>query len=146
MKRSDIKTIGPALVVLAIMVVPLIVWSASSDSGSAGGDADLTVEWDPSKPGGPLLTVTIAERLNNRDTAENGKDVKLECVDGEGNVVAETTQPLPFENDEPGLGAHAHQLVSRDQIDSIEKCRLKGARATARGRAADGEPGTLGAH
>jgi hypothetical protein len=127
MRRFDIKTIGPAVAVLAIMVVPLVVWSASSDKGSQG-DADLTVQWDPSKAGDPLLTVTIAERLNNRDTAENGKDVQLECLDGGGNVVAETTQPLPFEDEEQGYGPHAHQLVPGSQIDSVERCRLRGAR------------------
>jgi hypothetical protein len=59
MQRFDIK-IGSALAVLAIMVVPLIFWSASSDSGPKS-DADLTVEWDPSKGGDPLLTVSIAD-------------------------------------------------------------------------------------
>lgn len=127
MKRLDIKTIGPAAFVLAIMVVPLVVWSASSNSGPQG-DADLTVEWDPSKGGDPLLTVSIAERLNKRETAKNGKDVKLECLDGGGNVVAQTTQPLPFADEEQGYGPHAHQLVPGDQIDSVEKCRLRGAR------------------
>ncbi len=127
MARFDFKAIWPAAAVLAIMVIPLVVWSASSDSGSPR-NSDLVVEWDPSKGGDPLLTVTIAKRLNNRHTAKNGRDVQLECLDGSGNVVAQTTQPLPFPDDEPGYGAHAHQLVPADQIDSVEKCRLRGAR------------------
>jgi hypothetical protein len=127
MRGFDIKTIGPAAALLAIMVIPLAIWSASSGSGP-DGNPDLTVEWDPAKPGDPLLTVTIAERLNNRKTAKNGRDVKLECLDGDGKVVAATTQPLPFPDDEQGYGAHAHQLVPADQIDSVEKCRLRGAR------------------
>lgn len=126
MGRFDIKTIGPAAAVLAVMVIPLVVWS-SSDSGSKG-NADLTVQYDPSKPGDPLLTVTLAERLNKRETATNGRDVKLECLDADGKVVASTTQPLPFVDDEQGYGAHAHQLVPAAQIDSVEKCRLRGAR------------------
>ena len=127
MRGFDIKTIGPAAAVLALMVIPLVVWSASSGSESSD-NADLTVEWDPSKPGDPLLTVTLAERLNKRETARNGRDVKLECVDAGGKVVASTTQPLPFVDDEQGYGAHAHQLVPAAQINSVEKCRLRGAR------------------
>ena len=74
------------------MVIPLVVWSGSSGDDPPG-NRDLTVEWDPAKAGDPLLTVTIAERLNSRETASNGKDVQLECVDADGDVVAETTQP-----------------------------------------------------
>ena len=132
MGSFDINTIGPAIAVLAIMVIPLIVWSASS-GGEASETGDFMVEWDPSKGGDPLLTVTIAERLNKSDTAKNGKDVKLECLDGAGQVVAQTTQPLPFIDDEPGYGAHAHQLIPGDRIDSVEKCRLRGARVPLEG-------------
>ncbi len=145
MKRFDIKTIGPALAVLAIMVIPLVVWSGSSGEDPSS-NADLTVEWDPAKAGDPLLTVTIAERLNNRETASNGKDVQLECVDAEGQVVAETTQPLPFSDEEQGVGSHAHQLVSRDQIDSVEKCRLQGARLQLEAKLQTVEAGALGTH
>lgn len=132
MKNLDIKTIAPALAVLAVMVIPLVVWSASSGEDSPS-DADLTVEWDPAKAGDPLLTVTIAERLNSRDTAKNGKDVQLECLDAGGNVVAQTTQPLPFEDEEAGFGPHAHQLIPAAEIDSVEKCRLRGARVPLEG-------------
>ena len=129
MSRFDFKAIWPAAAVLAIMVVPLVVWSASSDSGSPQ-NSGMTVQWDPSKGGDPLLTVTIPERLNKRGTAKNGRDLQLECLDGSGNVVAQTTQPLPFTDDEPGYGAHAHQLVPASRIDSVEKCRLRGARVS----------------
>ena len=145
MRFFDIKTIGPALAVLAIMVIPLVVWSGSSGNDPSS-NADLAVEWDPAKAGDPLLTVTITERLNSRDTANNGKDVQLECVDAEGDVVAETTQPLPFSDEEQGYGAHAHQLVSRDQIDSVEKCRLQGARLQLEAELQTVEAGALGTH
>lgn len=128
MRGSDIKTIGPAAAVLAVMVIPLVVWSASSGGGAQDSDPDLTVSYDPSRGGDPLLTVTIAEELNKRETATNGRSVKLECLDGDGNVVAQTTQPLPFPAEEAGYGAHAHQLVPGDKIRSVERCRLRGAR------------------
>ena len=127
MRGFDIKTTGAAAALLAILVVPLVVWSGSSGNEQSG-DPDLTVEREPSQAGDPLLTVTLAERLNKPDTANNGQSVKLECLDGSGEVVAQTTQPLPFPDDEAGYGAHAHQLVPGDKIDSVERCRIRGAR------------------
>lgn len=127
MRGFDIKTIGPAAAVLAVMVIPLVIWSAAA-GGSKDGDPRLTVSYDPSRGGDPLLTVTIAEELNKLETAKNGRSLKLECLDGDGNVVAQTTQPLPFPAEEPGYGAHAHQLVPGDKINSVERCRLRGAR------------------
>ena len=127
MERFDWRTIGPAAAVLAIMVVPLVVWSASSGDRSSTS-ADLTVGREPSRAGDPLLTVTIAERLNKPELARNGQDVKLECVDGEGRVVAQSTQTVPFPDEEPGYGAHAHQLVPGAQIAAVERCGLRGAR------------------
>jgi hypothetical protein len=123
----DLKTLGPAAAVLAIVVIPLVVWSASSGS-NAKADPDLSVSYDPSRGGDPLLTVTIAKELNVPRTAKNGHSVKLECVDGEGNVIAQTEQPFPFVADEAGYGAHAHQLVPADKIRLVERCRLLGTR------------------
>ena len=128
MERFDLRAIGPAAAVLAIMVVPLVVWSAASGD-RASTNADLTVEREPSRAGDPLLTVTIAERLNKAGLARNGQDLKLECLDGDGRVVAQSTQPVPFPNEEPGYdGPHAHQLVPGAQIAAVERCRLRGAR------------------
>jgi hypothetical protein len=45
-----------------------------------------------------------------------------------GNVVAQTEQPLPFPDEEAGYGPHAHQLVPGDKINSVERCRPRGAR------------------
>lgn len=128
MRGIDVKTIGPAAAVLAIMVVPLLVWSASTgDEGD--DDAALTVELPPPfERGDPLLTVTVAERLNKPETARNGRTVKLECLDGSGNVVAQTEQPWPFPAEEQGYGPHAHQLVPGDKIGSVERCRLRGTK------------------
>ena len=123
----DLKTLGPAAAVLAIVVIPLVVWSASSGSDTKA-DPDLSVSYDPSRGGDPLLTVTIAKELNVRRTAKNGRTVTLECLDADGNVVAQTEQPFPFTADEPGYGPHAHQLVPGDKIKFVRRCRLLGTR------------------
>ena len=116
------KKVAPAVVILAILVVPLVV--AATGGGGDKGLPDLKVE---QVLGGSSLMLTVANELNTRNVALNGKSVVVECVDDGGRVLARSTQSWPLQTD-GGYDPHAHQLVDPEQIDAVDRCRILGTR------------------
>ena len=118
----DLRTIIPAVAVLALIVVPILIWATTS----GGSDDELRIDEGVTPTGSPEIVVNIPKRLNTPEEANNSSTVQLICMDGEGKTVLETNQGWPFIN-EPGYPLpHAHQTVTPQQLQRLAKCRIEG--------------------
>jgi hypothetical protein len=125
----DSKTVLPALAVLALIVVPVLIWAATS----GGSDNKLRIDQGVSVTGSPEIVVNIPQKLNTPAEANNSANVKLICVDASGGNVLSTDQDWPFIN-EPGYPyPHIHQPVTPEQLQKIAKCRLEGTKTKLEG-------------
>ena len=120
--RLDSKTVVPALAILALIVVPILIWAATS-----GGSGDqLRIDQGVSVYGEPEIVVNVPVKLNNPAEAHNSPSVRLVCVDGGGKTVLATDQDWPFIN-EPGYPyPHVHQPVSDAQLKAVATCTVDG--------------------
>jgi hypothetical protein len=127
--RLDSKTVVPALAILALIVVPILIWAATS-----GGTGDkLRIDQGVSVYGEPEIVVNVPVKLNNPAEAHNSPSVRLVCVDGGGKTVLATDQDWPFIN-EPGYPyPHVHQPVTPAQLQAIAKCRVEGLKTKLSG-------------
>jgi hypothetical protein len=125
----DRKTALPALAILAVIVVPILIWA-----GTSGGSNDqLRIDQGVSLVGEPEIVVNVPIKLNNPAEANNSANVRLVCADGGGTTVLATTQPWPFIN-EPGYPyPHIHQPVTPAQLQAIAKCRVEGTKTKLEG-------------
>ena len=125
----DRKTILPALVILALILAPILVWAATS-----GGSGDkLRIDQGVSVYGEPEIVVNVPIKLNTPAEANNSTNVRLTCVDGGGNTVLATNQYWPFIN-EPGYPyPHIHQPVTPKQLQQIATCRVEGTKTKLEG-------------
>lgn len=124
--RRKLSRLGPPALILVFIAAPLIVWTAS-----AGGDDDepLTVERTFDVEGKPELLVALGDEELNTLAMTNGKrEVRVECVGRAGDLVVASPHRWPFV-DEVGFDApHAHQPGSRDDVERVDRCRLRGTR------------------
>jgi hypothetical protein len=127
--RLDRKTALPALAILAVIVVPILIWGATS-----GGSSDqLRIDQGVSVYGEPEIVVNVPVKLNNPAEASNSTNVRLVCEDGGGKTVLATNQDWPFIN-EPGYPyPHIHQPVTPAQLQAIAKCRVEGTKTKLEG-------------
>jgi hypothetical protein len=129
-RHLDSKTILPGLAILALIVVPILIWGTTS-----GGSEDnkLRVDQAVSAYGEPEIVVNVPVKLNNPAEARNATNVRLICVDSGGKTVLATGQQWPFIN-EPGYPyPHIHQPVTPKQLQEIAKCRLEGTKTKLEG-------------
>jgi hypothetical protein len=125
----DRKTILPAIVLLALIVVPVLVWAATS----GGSDNKLRIDQGVSVYGEPEIVVNVPKNLNTPSEAKNSRSVRLICVDASGGTVLATNQDWPFIN-EPGYPyPHIHQPVTPEQLQRIAKCRIEGTKTKLEG-------------
>jgi hypothetical protein len=127
--RLDRKTALPALAILALIVVPVLIWAATS-----GGSSDqLRIDQGVSVYGEPEIVVNVPAKLNNPAEANSSNNVRLVCENGGGETVLSTQQPWPFIN-EPGYPyPHIHQPVTPAQLQQIAKCRVDGTKTKLEG-------------
>jgi hypothetical protein len=125
----DRKTIIPALAILAVIVVPILIWATTS-----GGSSDqLRIDQGVSVYGEPEIVVNVPKKLNTPAEANNSTNVRLVCVDAGGKTVLATDQGWPFIN-EPGYPyPHIHQPVTPKQLQAIAKCRVEGTKTKLEG-------------
>ncbi len=123
--KAKLRGVVPKAVLLVIIALPLIAWTATSSGG--GDDPNLIVERAIGLDGRPELLVSLGEDdLNTLEATAGKKAVRLECVGPEGRVVVAAEQEWPF-IDEPGYDyPHAHQPASREQLQQADRCRLQG--------------------
>jgi hypothetical protein len=125
----DARTVIPAAAVLALIVVPILIWATTS----GGSDEGLRVDEGVSLSGGPEIVVNVPKDKNTPDETNNSSNVKLVCVDASGDTVLATDQDWPFIN-EPGYPLpHQHQPVTPQQLQEIAKCRLEGTKTKLEG-------------
>jgi hypothetical protein len=115
-----------ALVVLLAVSVPLTVVAAV---GSGGGDDDedsaLRVERSTELP---EMLVFLRPDANTPERAGNRETVLVECLDGDGGVIARQDEPWPFtDTDQNTLDPHAHVPVNPARINDVERCRVRPA-------------------
>jgi hypothetical protein len=125
----DRKTVVPALAILAVIVVPVLIWATTS-----GGSSDqLRIDQGVSVYGEPEIVVNVPQKLNTPAEAKNSTNVRLVCVDAGGKTVLATDQDWPFIN-EPGYPyPHIHQPVTPKQLQAIAKCRVEGTKTKLEG-------------
>jgi len=127
--RLDSKTIVPALGILALIIVPVLVWAATS-----GGSGDkLRIDQGVSVFGGPEIVVNVPKKLNLASETGGATSVKLICEDGRGNAVLSTNQPWPFINEVGYPYPHIHQSVTPKQLQAIATCHLVGTKTKLSG-------------
>src|SRR2546430_5225404 len=128
-RTLDRETILPALAILALIVVPILIWATTS-----GGSGDkLRIDQGVSVYGEPEIVVNVPKNLNTPSEAKNSTNVRLICVDAGGKTVLQTDQDWPFIN-EPGYPyPHIHQPVTPAQLQAIAKCRVEGTKTKLEG-------------
>jgi hypothetical protein len=122
-RRLDRKVLLPAILVAAVIIVPVAIWAA----GSGGSDDDLRVEQNVSAiTGGPEIVVAIPRKYNNMAETQNKANVVLVCFDSGGKKLFETNEDWPF-IEEPGYDRpHIHQAVSDSQLKALATCTVRG--------------------
>jgi len=108
---------------------------AGGGDGDEGGGGRLTVERSV-VPGTqqPELLVSVDKELNVANTANDGRSVGLECVDGQRRKVLSARVEWPF-IDEPNYPLpHTHQPVSSQDLARIASCRVTGTTVRLEGR------------
>jgi hypothetical protein len=122
-RRFDRKLLLPALLIGAVILVPIAVWAASS----GGNDDGLRVQQNVSYyTGGPEIVVAIPTKYNTMAETGNKKQVTLVCFDAGGKKIFQTPQLWPFIN-EPGYDRpHIHQPVSDSQLKALATCTVIG--------------------
>jgi hypothetical protein len=125
----DRRTVLPAAAILAVIVVPIIIWGASS----GGSDEQLRIDQGVSATGSPEIVVNVPVKLNTPDEAKNSASVQVVCVDGGGKTVLASNQPWPFINETGYPYPHIHQAVTPQQMQQIAKCRLEGTKTKLEG-------------
>ena len=132
-RHLDSKTILPALAILALIVVPILIWATTS----GGSDNQLRIDQGVSTYGEPEIVVNVPVKLNNPAEANDAASVKLVCVDSGGKTVLATDQAWPFIN-EPGYPyPHIHQPVTPKQLQAIAKCRVEGTKTKLEGESSE---------
>jgi hypothetical protein len=125
----DARTVIPALAVLALIVVPILIWATTS----GGSDKELRIDEGVSVTGGPEIVVNVPKDRNTPGETRNSSNVKLVCLDAGGDTVLATDLDWPFIN-EPGYPLpHQHQAVTPEQLQEIAKCRLEGTKTKLEG-------------
>jgi hypothetical protein len=128
-RRLDRKTILPLLAIAALIIVPVLIWAATS----GGNDGKLRIDQGVSLVGEPEIVVNVPKNINTPAEARNASSVTLVCVDAGGGTVLSTPQSWPFIN-EPGYPwPHIHQPVTPQQLQRIAKCRIEGTKTKLEG-------------
>jgi hypothetical protein len=119
-------TVVPAALMGALIVGPLVVWTASS----GGDEKTLVVERATSLTGAPELIVSLVDkRLNRLKTTSGATTVRLVCRDGNGHVVVDARHKWPFVIREAGYDyPHLHHPASADRVERTARCQLRGTR------------------
>jgi hypothetical protein len=125
----DRKTALPALAILALIVVPIVIWGATS----GGSNDQLRIDQGVSIYGEPEIVVNVPVKLNNPAEANNSANVRLVCVDGGGKTVLATNQPWPFINEVGYPYPHIHQPVTPAQLQAMAKCQVQGTKSKLEG-------------
>jgi hypothetical protein len=77
--------------------------------------------------------VNVPTTLNTPAETNNSANVKLVCMDADGDSVLTTDQDWPFII-EPGYPLpHIHQPVTPQQLQRIAKCRIEGTKTKLQG-------------
>lgn len=120
---ARLKTVVPATLLLLIIAGPLVAWTSLSKGAPKG----LMVERAIGVDGAPELLVSLGDAALNTLKTTNGKLlVRISCVGRSGDPVLDVEQKWPF-IDEPGYKyPHAHQPARRDQLQRVDRCRLRG--------------------
>jgi hypothetical protein len=125
----DRKTLLPGLAILALIVVPVLLWAASS----GGSGNKLRIDQGVNVYGSPEIVVNVPKKMNFASEATTPNRVQLICVDSGGGTVLHTPQPWPFII-EPGYPLpHIHQPVTPAQMQKIATCRLEGTKSKFEG-------------
>ena len=82
----------------------------------------------------PELLVSVDSKLNVANTAENGRTVGLECVDGQNRKVLSARVEWPFIEEPNYPLPHTHQPASSQDLARIAECRLTGTTVRLEGR------------
>jgi hypothetical protein len=120
------KSMAPLALTAALLATPLALWAASS--GGEDDEETMIVERATGVTGSPELIVYLEDdNLNTLKTTHGRRTVRLECLGREGQVVLDSKQRWPFINNEPGFDSpHIHEAASEEQIQQVERCRLRG--------------------
>jgi hypothetical protein len=111
-------------VVLLLVSVPLVIVAASSGGGEDEPKGSMRVERSTERP---ELILYLTGELNRPERAANRETVTVECVDGDGRVLATEQERFPFTDTDQGtLDPHIHLTLDAAQIGEVERCRLGG--------------------
>src|SRR5688572_2421324 len=124
MRGFDLRRYGPLLLIVFLVVTPLAIWAATSSGGSSDSEDPLIVERSVGLSGEPELILSIGaddvQATGSRDT------VRVQCEDGAGKVIINSTQPWPFLTEAGYDFPHAHQAAPADKVEQTRRCRVLG--------------------
>lgn len=122
--KARLRTHAPKAVILAVIAAPLIAWTAASGGAE---EKSLIVERWRSDAGRPELIVSLGSRdLNTLEMTNGKRTVRLECEDGDGDLVLSATAKWPFLVERGYDYPHQHQRASEEQLQEVEDCRVLG--------------------
>jgi hypothetical protein len=120
--KARLRRHAPKAVILAVIAAPLIAWTAASGGTE---EKSLVVERWRSDAGRPELIVSLGSRdLNSLEMTNGKRTVRLECEDGDGDVVLSSTEKWPFLVERGYAYAHQHVRATEEQLREAADCRL----------------------
>jgi hypothetical protein len=121
-----------ALAVLLAISVPLVL-IAVAGGGSGDDEEGLRVEQTPGVQ--EVVIYLVDPALNTPDTNRGRARVRVECVDGRGEVVFRGEEAWPFSDTDGGeFDPHVHVSMEPDAVTAAERCRLKDTDPPLEGR------------
>ena len=114
-------------VILAVAVPLGVVAAASSGGGDEPADTGMRVERSTELP--EMLIFLDDGEVNTPERTNGRRSVTVECVDGDGLVLASQDEAWPMTQTDAGaFSPHAHLPVNPARIGEVESCRLRGTK------------------
>jgi hypothetical protein len=124
--KPRLRAAAPLALAAVFIAAPLIAWAASSDEDEP---PELIVERARAQDGSPEILVALDDdELNSLKTTNGKRAVRVECRGRDGRVIVDGRHRWPFVGEVGYDAPHAHQKVSREQLQRAARCRLRGTR------------------
>ena len=125
MQGADRTRLIAVAVLLAVAIPLVVIAAAGGGDGDAEGEPPLRVERSNQLP--EMLLYIDDESVNKPARTGGRREVRVECLDADGVVLASQAEVWPMtQTDGNTLAPHAHIAVNPGRIGDVVSCRISG--------------------
>ena len=125
MQGADRTRLIAVAVLLAVAIPLVVIAAAGGGDGDEEGAPPLRVERSNQLP--EMLLYIDDESVNKPARAGGRREVRVECLDADGVVLASQAEVWPMtQTDGNTLAPHAHIPVNPGRIGDVVSCRISG--------------------